>query len=150
MSQEINSIIEKRAAKRELLHNLSLLIARIGIASLMLVHGFPKMIQLLSGDPVAFPAVMGMNAQTSLTLAVLAEVLCSVLILVGLKTRISTIPLIITMLVAVFSIHSDGPFAKQELGLLYLLVYLALLLAGGGKYSTDYFLHKRSVHPITA
>ena len=80
---------------------------------------------------------MGMSPALSLTLAVFAEVICSLLLLFGLGTRLAVIPLIVTMLIAVFFIHGADPFAKQELGLHYLLVYLLLLFAGSGRYSLD-------------
>jgi putative oxidoreductase len=118
----------------------ALLIARLGIALMMLVHGLPKMMHLFSGEPIQFASVMGMGAELSLVMAVFAEVVCSFLLLFGLATRFAVIPLIITMLVAVFYIHSADPFAKQELGLHYLLVYVMLLLTGSGKYSLDNLL----------
>ncbi|NCI47423.1 DoxX family protein [Sediminibacterium soli] len=120
--------------------DIGLLIARVGIASLMLVHGIPKMIMLFSSNPVQFPPVMGMSAGLSLALTVFAEVFCSLLILLGLGTRLAAVPLAITMLVAVFLVHSSDPLSVKELGLLYLLVYLNLLFAGSGKYSLDYLL----------
>lgn len=117
--------------------NVSLLIARIGIGALMLTHGWPKLMMLLGDDPIQFPGVMGLGATASLTLAVFAEVVCSILILLGLATRLASIPLLITMLVAVFHIHANDPFAMQEMGVLYLLAYAILLLMGSGKYSLD-------------
>lgn len=120
--------------------DLALLVARVGIAALMLTHGIPKLMMLLSGAPVQFPPVFGLSAELSLALAVLAEVGCSVLILFGFATRLATIPLIITMLVAVFMVHAADPFKIQEAGLQYLLAYVVLLLVGSGKYSVDYFL----------
>jgi putative oxidoreductase len=121
---------------------IALLIARAGIAALMLTHGIPKLGMLLQGTPVQFPPVLGMSAELSLGLTVFAEVLCSVFILAGFATRLATIPLVITMLIAVFFIHAADPFAKQEPGLYYLLVYTVLLIAGSGKYSIDYLLNK--------
>ena len=85
--------------------DLALLVARTGIAALMLTHGIPKLLLLFSGAPVQFPPVLGMSAALSLGLTVYAEVVCSFLILVGFATRLATIPLIITMLVAAFLIH---------------------------------------------
>lgn len=122
----------------------ALLTARIGIAALMLIHGIPKMMMLFSGAPLQFPAVMGMSAELSLALTVFAEVVCSVFILAGFATRLATLPLIITMLVAVFVIHGADPFAKQEPALYYLLVYVVLLMAGSGKYSVDYLLQSKA------
>ncbi|MCP2045323.1 DoxX family protein [Pontibacter sp. HSC-36F09] len=130
--------------------DVALLITRVGVAALMLVHGWPKLEMLLSGGPVQFPAVLGLSATTSLALAVFSEVLCSLLILVGLGTRLAVIPLLITMLVAVFVVHGADPFAKQELGLLYLMPYTVLLLTGSGRYSLDYLLQQTVLKPSYA
>lgn len=124
--------------------DVALLIARVGIALLMLTHGVPKMVTLFSAAPVQFMPVMGMSAEFSLTLAVFAEVFCSILLLVGFASRLAVIPLMMTMLVAVFLVHSADPFAKQEPALHYLLVYIVLLLAGSGKYSIDYLLSRKT------
>jgi putative oxidoreductase len=123
--------------------DIALLIARVSIAALMLTHGLPKMAMLFSGDPIQFPPIMGMSAGLSLTLAVFAEVFCSILILLGVGTRLATIPPIITMLVAITLIHSADPFAKKEMAIIYLLGYVVLLIAGSGKYSVDYLLQRK-------
>lgn len=117
-----------------------LLILRVGVAILMLTHGIPKLQMLLGGGEIQFPGVMGLSPGVSLALAVLAEVLGSILIFIGLGTRLATVPLIITMLVAVFMIHANDPFANQELGLLYLLMYIPLMILGSGKFSLDKLL----------
>ncbi len=121
-----------------------LLIIRIGAASLMLTHGIPKLMQLFSGEPVSFSSVMGMTPELSLLLAVFAEFLCSVFIFLGLFTRLAAIPLIITMSVAAFHIHSDDPFAVKEKALLFLLIFIFLLITGGGNYSIDGILLRKS------
>ncbi len=125
--------------------DIVLLIARIGIAALMLTHGIPKLMMLFSGQPINFPPVMGMSAALSLSLTVFAEVFCSLLLLFGFATRIAVIPLIITMLVAVLIIHGADPFAVKEPGLQYLLVYTVLLFAGSGKYSLDGLLQSKNI-----
>lgn len=128
---------------KSLNNDLALLLARIAIAVLMLAHGLPKMQILFSGDPIQFPPVFGMSAGLSLALAVFAEVFCSILILVGFATRLATVPLIITMLVAVFSILATDVFAKKELAVLYLAGYVVLFFAGSGKYSVDQLLQPK-------
>jgi putative oxidoreductase len=130
--------------------DLALLTGRIAIAFLMLTHGLPKMQMLFSGDPIQFPAVFGMSAGLSLALTVFAEVFCSILVLVGFGTRLATVPLIITMLVAVFHIHAAEVFAKKELAVLYLSAYIVLFFAGSGKYSADQLLQPKlqtNYHP---
>ena len=127
--------------------DIAILIGRVAIAALMLVHGLPKLATAFSGQEIKFPGVFGMNPGFSLALAVFAEVICSVFILVGFGTRLATIPLIITMLIAVFYIHAGDPFAKQEMGLHYLMAYILLLIAGSGKYSVDSLLQHKKFAP---
>ena len=128
--------------------DMALLVVRITVAGLMLAHGLPKLEMLLSGDPVQFPAVFGLSAASSLALAIFAEVVCSVLILVGLGTRLAVIPLIFTMLVAAFYIHGGDPFARKEPAILYLLPYVMLLLAGSGKYALDHLLQQKRLKAL--
>ena len=128
--------------------DMALLVVRITVAGLMLAHGLPKLEMLLSGEPVQFPAVFGLSAASSLALAIFAEVVCSVLILVGLGTRLAVIPLIFTMLVAAFYIHGADPFARKEPAILYLLPYVLLLLAGSGKYALDHLLQQKRLKAV--
>ncbi len=120
--------------------NLAILILRAGSALMMLTHGVPKLMQFFSDEPIAFASVLGMSMTLSLALAVLAEVFCSVFILLGLGTRIAAIPLIVTMLTAAFYIHASDSFAGREMSLLYALIFIALLITGGGRYSVDNIL----------
>ena len=117
--------------------DLSLLILRIAGGALMLTHGVGKMEALFGTEPIQFPDPIGLGATTSLTLAVFAEVLCALFLIIGFATRFSALPLLITMFVAVFIIHIADPFAKQELPLIYGSIYLVLLIAGAGKFSID-------------
>jgi putative oxidoreductase len=114
-----------------------LLVLRISAGALMLTHGWPKLLKLLAGPPYEFADVMGMGQTLTLILAVFAEFLCSVFLIFGFVTRLAVIPLIITMLIAVFQIHADDPFSKQEKGILFLVIYFALLVLGSGRYSID-------------
>lgn len=123
--------------------DIAIFLVRIGIAILMLTHGISKT-ELFNETPVQFMDFMGLGAEISLALAIFAEVGCSILILLGLGTRIAVIPLIVTMLVAVFIVHSGDPFANQEMGLHYLLVYIMLLITGSGRYSLDRLVYVNS------
>jgi len=119
-----------------------LLLVRLIFASSMITHGLPKLKRLLGDEPVQFANVLGMGAPTSLTLAMLSEFGCSLLVLIGLGTRLAVIPLIITMLIVIFHIHIDDPFSKKELPLLYLTAFTGLLVMGSGRYSIDHLLSK--------
>jgi putative oxidoreductase len=130
--------------------DLAVLFIRVSIASLMLTHGLPKLANLLSGEPVVFASVFGMSQTLSLSLAVFAEVFCSILILIGLGTRFAAIPLIITMAIAAFYIHAADPFSTKEMAVLYLLGFFFVLIVGGGKYSLDNIIAKQYLNPSKA
>jgi putative oxidoreductase len=117
-----------------------LLIVRLSVAGLMITHGLPKLNKLLAGGEILFADPIGLGATLTLILVVFSEFFCSVLIGIGLATRLAAIPLIITMLVAAFVTHGADPIGKKELALLYLIIYGVLLVAGSGKYSVDHLL----------
>lgn len=122
--------------------DFALLFMRIAITLLMLTHGIPKMAGFAQ-SPIRFMEILGLGHTMTLSLAVFAEVVCSVFVLLGLGTRLAVIPLIITMLVAVLHIHGEDPFAKQEMAIHFLIVYVLLFILGSGKYSMDSLLVKK-------
>ena len=120
------------------------LLLRVTAGSMMLTHGFPKLQYLLSGEVISFPDPFYITPTLSLGLAVVAEFLCSILVIIGLKTRYATVPIILTMLVAIFSIHLTYYMDKQELPLLYLSMFTCILIIGGGNYSIDQVIYDRT------
>lgn len=90
-----------------------------------------------------FPDPFGLGSQLSVILAIFAELFCGLFIALGFATRYTVIPLIITMATAFFIIHSDDPFAKQEMSLIYLVMYIIIFIIGPGKYSIDKLISKK-------
>lgn len=123
--------------------DLSLLILRLVAGAFMLTHGMGKLFMLMGSEPIQFPDPIGVGASTSLFLAVFAEVVCAVLIIVGFASRFAAIPLIITMLVAGFVVHASDGFSRQELPFMYAAMYLVIAIAGAGKYSIDSLIYNK-------
>jgi putative oxidoreductase len=128
---------------REEYLNILVLLLRISIAALMINHGLPKLEKLLAGGEIQFANPIGVGPTLSLILVIFSEFVCSILIGIGLGTRLASIPLMFTMFVAAFITHGADPFGRKEMALLYLLFYLALFVIGSRKYSIDYLLLKR-------
>jgi putative oxidoreductase len=122
--------------------HFSLLLLRLASGGFMLTHGVPKLQRILSGE-MKFGDPLGLGPEISLIMVVFAEFVCAILIMLGLGTRLASIPLIVTMAVAAFIAHGDDPFQRKELALFYLVVYVVLLLAGSGKYSVDRLISKK-------
>ncbi len=122
--------------------SVALLILRVLVGVFMLTHGLGKLETLFGSEPIQFHDPIGVGATASLALAVFAEVICSILLIIGLATRIAAIPLLITMVVAASVIHINDEFGKQEFALLYAIIYLTIIIIGGGKYALDYLISK--------
>jgi putative oxidoreductase len=123
--------------------DIALLVLRIVFGFFMIaLHGWPKFQKLFSGEEIRFINFLGLGAQFSMALAVFAELICAFLIVLGLMTRLATIPLIITMFVAVFVANFGNPLTDLELGMLYLSAFIALFYMGAGKYSLDFWISK--------
>ncbi|KMQ68438.1 DoxX family protein [Chryseobacterium sp. FH2] len=123
--------------------DIILLLVRVFIGFAMLSHGFPKLQMLLEGGKIEFFDFLGLGPKISLGLTVFAEFACSILLILGLFTRIALGFLMFTMIIAGFVIHGADPFSKKEMSLLYLSIYLLLMLFGAGKISVDYMIEKR-------
>ena len=125
------------------LKDIALIIVRVFVGFAMLSHGFPKLQMLLEGGEIQFINFLGLGPKISLFLAVFGEFVCSIFLILGLFTRPAVIFLIITMVTAAFIAHGGDPFAKKEMSLLYLSLYVLFLAFGAGKYSIDGLIHHR-------
>jgi putative oxidoreductase len=124
--------------------DISLLLFRLYVGFAMFYgHGLRKFNKLIGDEDITFADPFGIGPAPSLALAVFAEVFCSFLIVLGLFTRLATIPLIITMLVAWLMVHSGDPFGDQELPVFYLVSYIVLFLQGSGWYSLDALMNRK-------
>ena len=120
--------------------DLGLLLVRLLSGGMMLTHGIPKIDRLMGEGPVKFADPFGLGPEISLVLVLFAEVACSILVMIGLKTRLATLPLMFTMLVAAFYIHGADPFGEKELPLLFFTVFGSILISGAGRYSVDWVM----------
>lgn len=132
--------------KVQKLEDLALLLLR-----LILAYGFyePVMNKIGNVNGIAewfasmnFPLPL-LNAY----LATATELAGVVLLTVGLGTRLISIPLMIVMLVAIFTVHIGNGFAAGDNGFeipfYYFLMLFILVAFGAGKYSIDYLIKKK-------
>jgi len=124
--------------------DIALLIFRVIFGFTMLPdHGWLKLLHYNELRQNFFYNFLGMGSFVSATLAVFAEFFCSIFIILGLFTRLSTIPLMILLFVAA-SVHDWGVFYnKDERIILFFFGYFLLFLLGPGKYSFDRVLFKK-------
>jgi putative oxidoreductase len=120
-------------------------VLRVATALLFLQHGTAKLL--------GFPHVAGFDnieIASLLGVAGIIELVGGVLILAGWYTRPAAFILSGQMAVAYFLAHApDGFFPllnKGELAALFSFVFLYLAVAGGGAWSIDNLLSRRSAH----
>lgn len=122
--------------------SISLLFIRLFFGASMLTHGMHKLLHF-EELMLIFPDPLHVGSTFSLLMILFAELLCSILIMLGFLTRFAALPLIFGMGMAAFVIHAGQGFASMELALLYLVGFVTLFLSGAGQFSFDYWLFRK-------
>lgn len=129
--------------KKSQLVDLGILILRVGLAVPMLAHGLSKAEMLFGGEGASFADPIGIGSMFSLILVTFAELVCAALVLIGFKTRLAAIPIVITMFVVIFFVYGDQAWKAKELEVIYMVSFGALMFIGSGNYSIDKLLGKK-------
>lgn len=117
--------------------NFSLLILRCAFGLLLLLnHGIPKLVKF-GKLQASFFDPFGIGSKWALILVIFAEVFCSILVVIGLFTRLAVIPLIIMFCVIIFMAQKGEPLSKLDLPILFLCGFISLFLVGPGRLSVD-------------
>ena len=126
------------------LTHMALLVARLCLGLTMLFnHGLDKLMHFK--DIVGtFPDPLRLGQEASLIMVVVAEVGASLLLAVGLLTRIAAGVLVIDMFVAFLMVNKTAMHGDGELAFLYLTGFVFLVIAGGGLFSLDTLLFSKN------
>lgn len=129
--------------------NMARLFIRLFVGIMFMQFGIRHLVNY-SELSVDFPTILGWSPATCLILMIVIELVCSLFIMIGFLTRLSTIPPIISMVAAELHIvrnlipnHSIYGLDSTDPGylpIMFLGIYLFILLAGPGKISLDYFI----------
>jgi len=127
--------------------NVALLFFRLGIsAELIIVHGLKK-IGVGTGAVEAVPNPFDLPETFNFWMAASANLFFPVLVMLGLFTRLSVLPILAVTLTGYFIVHGHDSLLERDIPYVYSLAFLFLLIVGPGKYSLDYLFSHR--HPLT-
>jgi putative oxidoreductase len=142
---------------RDATASLGILTLRVMIGLMMLIgHGIPKILGYAAlKDKFYVPELFPLNhlsSSVSLMACIGAEAGAAILIILGLATRPAAFVLAFNMVVAVFGVLGTAPWfvappdvlVAKELGLLYLIPLIVLILTGAGHWSLDAGIYKEN------
>ena len=114
--------------------DIALFFLRFTAGFLMLIyHGLPKTLNI-PAIFLDFPDPLRISPLLSSISVIFSEVLCSLLLILGIKVRWVAAPLIFTMFVVGFIFHLDDPFAQKEKAILFMSMYVTTFVYGSDKY----------------
>jgi len=120
-----------------------LLFMRIAAAvMLLLIHGLPKLLNW-STELQHIEDPFGLGATLTLSLAVFAEVLCPILLILGVFARLACLPVLAVLLVALVVVHPDWSLEQGQFAWLLLVLFGGLALTGPGAWSVGGVLARR-------
>lgn len=130
------------ASREQISKSLLILSLRILIGLLLFKHGLDKWenFDLLKDS---FYDPLNITSRSSLILAIFGELFCAVGFIIGFLFRLSILPMITTMGVAYFMVHSGDTFSIKELSFIYLVLLIILLFSGPGSFSIDSYIGKQ-------
>jgi putative oxidoreductase len=109
-----------------------LLFMRVSAALLLLqVHGLPKLLNW-STELQRIEDPFGLGASLTLGLAVFAEVLCPVLLILGIYARLACLPVLAVLAVAVVVVHPEWTLEQGQFAWLLIILFAGLALTGPG------------------
>jgi putative oxidoreductase len=82
-------------------------------------------------------ARFGFGGEISFFLTLFSEALCTVLVMLGIFTRFTTVPPLVAMVVSALALPGGTAWGTRELYLLYALPFFVLSFTGAGDYSVD-------------
>lgn len=118
---------------------------------LVLAYGFykPAMMKVKDFESIGqwFESMNYPLPMLNAYLAGITEFVGVFLLLLGLGTRIITVPLMFVMVVAIVTVHGGNGFEASgngfEIPLYYLIMLFGLWIFGSGRISVDHFLGKK-------
>jgi putative oxidoreductase len=128
--------------------DLGLLVIRVITAgTLVLKHGWEKAFDfhtMATNTKLPFPDPFHLGVSTSLTIALIADFYCGILVVLGLGTRFAAAFSFMSISVAWVTVHHFSYFGARadhgEIIILMLGTLAGLIASGPGRYSIDYLL----------
>lgn len=100
---------------------------------LLLVHGLPKALHV-SSQLRAIEDPLHLGTAFTLAFAIVAEVVCPVLMILGIVTRLAAMPILVVTVVALTLVHPDWTLEQGQFAWMLLILFGTVAMGGAGRY----------------
>ena len=146
MSQWLNPLLRADSSSFQL--NVGLLAFRVAVSLSMLhTHGLKKVLHF--EESIAhIPDPFGIGGFLSTLIAIAANIGCTIMVSLGLFTRLASLIILSVTLVGFFIVHGGDPWAVRDVPLMYSLAFRLIAWMGAGKFSLDAKLFSSKVRVV--
>ncbi|WP_186230842.1 DoxX family protein [Burkholderia gladioli] len=112
----------------------ALLFLRVAASLLVLaVHGLPKLLHVRA-QLAAIEDPLHLGAPLTLGFAIFAEVLCPLLMIAGIATRLAALPILAVTVVALTLVHPDWSLQQGQFAWMLLILFGTVAIGGAGRH----------------
>jgi putative oxidoreductase len=123
-----------RAMNRYSAPDAALLFLRVTASVLvLLVHGLPKALHFTS-QLGAIEDPLHLGKTLTLAFAIFAEVVCPLLMIAGIATRLAALPIMLVSVIALGLVHREWTLEQGQFAWMLLIMFGTIALGGAGRY----------------
>jgi putative oxidoreductase len=123
----------KQITKRFDTTDAALLFLRVSASLLvLLVHGLPKALHV-RGQLGAIEDPLHLGSAFTLGFAIFAEVVCPLLMILGIATRLAALPILLVTVVALTLVHPDWTLEQGQFAWMLLILFGTVAIGGPGR-----------------
>jgi len=113
--------------------DVGLLYLRVtGSLLLLLVNGLPKVLHYTAQAVIEDPLHIGRSP--TIWLAIFAEVICPLLMIVGIGVRVAAIPIMVVTVIALTLVHPDWTLEQAQFAWMLLIIFGTVAIGGAGRF----------------
>jgi putative oxidoreductase len=130
---------------RPIVFDSGMLLLRIAVSlEIAIVHGFKK-IGVGVAQSENIPNPLHLPKAFNNVFAIAANIIFPFFVLIGLFTRLATLPTLAVTLTGYFVVHWNDSLLQRDTPFIYSLIFLVILILGPGKYSIDNAIYKKRI-----
>lgn len=123
--------------------NIGMLLFRIAVCmELIFVHGFKKL-GIGTAEAEKVPNPLHLPEVFNAAFAVSANIFFPFFVLIGLFTRLATLPTLAVTLTGFFVVHINDAAIVRDTPFIYSIIFLFIAILGPGKYAVDTYIYKK-------